>query len=59
MAALHDTDALYFSGAEIFMPARCKAPCPFQHSGGAGEATWMYVSHTSSWSTHSPSPLPR
>ena len=24
------------NGAEIFMPVECKAPCPFQHSNGAG-----------------------
>ena len=39
------------SGAEILMPVECKAPCPFQHSNGAGEATWVYVPNTSSWST--------
>jgi hypothetical protein len=39
------------NGAEIFMPVECKAPCPFQHSNGAGEATWMYVPNTPSWST--------
>ena len=39
------------SGAEILMPVECKAPCPFQHCNGAGEATWVYVPSTSSWST--------
>ena len=39
------------SGAEILMPVECKAPCPFQHCNGAGEATWVYVPNTSSWST--------
>ena len=39
------------SGAEILMPVECKAPCPFQHCNGAGEATWAYVPSTSSWST--------
>ena len=37
--------------AEILMPVECKAPCPFQHCNGAGEATWVNVPSTSSWST--------
>ena len=36
-------------GSIKWIPVECKAPCPFQHSNGPGDATWAYQPQFAGW----------